>query len=254
MRSAGAENWVSTAPGAGWRLSESGTYTYGKRPNAHVPWTPTGIVERYCEFVSGDRIHRRIRAHRDARSTTTGLALRVEAWCRPAGFSRIEFELRTEDRIAVSRVRYEISHQRLQVHRHELDVDAVSESISLSEGSVFLPLTRNFLGPVIASVLAAPNGKTQVVVPDLRDPGSTSVFAPLVSERTAVVDKARVQSIKRDHRLWSTTMHHFVGGPYNETSEFWLCRRSNRLIHYHYTGANGEEWSSDLVDFVQKKI
>ena len=141
----------------------------------------------------------------------------------------------------------------LHVHRHELDTGEAAESIRLSQGSVFLPLTRNFLGPVIASVLASPNGQTQVVVPDLRDPSSTSVFAPLVSQRTASVITDRVQSINRDRRLWPVQMHHFVGGPYNETSEFWLCRRSNRLIRYHYTGGNGEEWSSDLVDFVQKK-
>ena len=32
------------------------------------------------------------------------------------------------------------------------------------------------------------------------------------------------------------------------------CVDAPTIDSYHYTGTNGEEWSSDLVDFVQRKF
>ena len=135
--------------------------------------------------MNGDGIHRRIRTHRDARATSAGVALRVEAWCKASGFSRIEFELRAVDRIAVSRVRYEIEDHILCIHRQDGEEGLDSDLVELLPQRVFRPSTRNFLGPITARVSRTPESRTTVAVPDLRGPASKTVSVPLIGMRTA---------------------------------------------------------------------
>ena len=72
--------WISGDLGAGWQRVECGTYRYGISPAGTTTFEPSGVVERYVEFISEDGARRRTRALRDARATPAGVELRVETW------------------------------------------------------------------------------------------------------------------------------------------------------------------------------
>ena len=200
------KTWLSASPGTGWTQVESGTYVYATAPAVSGPWTPTGVVEKYTQFMSGDGIHRRIRAHRDARMTPAGVALRVEAWMGSKGFTRLEFELRGQDAVQGAVVRYDIASKTLGVSREGQTQESAPTDVPAD--CVYLPLTRNFLGPVIAQIAEKEDGRASVVVPDLRDPSSTTLFAPLISMRTARRCDVKGSSISVGQRTWRLSLIH----------------------------------------------
>ncbi len=248
MKKPPVQPWIDSAPASNWSRVESGTYVYEQRPDLESEWLPAGVVERYRLYTNPDGTERCTRAQRDARATAVGVQLRVEAWERGGQYHTLVFELQDENEEPISRVRYEIDGQTLVVQRERPGEHAPSETLPVSAESVYLPLTRNFLGPVLAAIARRDGGQATVVTPDIRDPASPTVFAPLSDLRTARIMGA-FQVMTTEARSWETELYHFVGGPYDEASSFWLCQETHTLIRYEFQMASGEAWSARLVGY-----
>ena len=245
--------WLNTRPDGGWCLRERGTYTYGFNAVTDSQFKPTSVMEQYVIWVqdTSDTAldtapeYKLIRACRDALSTPYKIELRVESRSRGDGL-KMTFEARTSSEPR-ARVEYRVDQDRLKWARViPRDLATHISELDLAEGTIILPLMRNFLGAVIHEVSHRRGGQASILVPELTDPHADSVFTPTIGMRSATLALRDSEHITLADRTWDCLVYRFVGGPYDDNSTFWVCQQSHRLIRYIFDAPTGDRWSAEL--------
>jgi len=237
-------DWFARKPAPEWRVLEQGRYRYASCAVGQNDFAPNDVEERYTVFVRDTDGRHYVRAQRDARRTPAGVELRVESWGDEHRIDRVQLNLIGESD-AVSAT-YAMSQNDVTVRFGPAPNVREGESIGLPPGCLCLPLTRNYLGPVIAAISRRQNGTAPVLVPDLRDVRSSTVLSPLIGTREVSLCPESTE-IGRS-TSGAVRAYHFVGGPYDRRSVFWVCGETHRLVRYLFTAESGERWSAEWVD------
>jgi len=231
-----------------WTLRETGTYRYQRAEPHDTAWKETGIVERYTAYRGPQDHQEHIRVVRDARKGPAGLLLRIDAWSEAGALTHLDLALSDgDDRVRASVV-CEIAPTSVRVTRARPGVLPEQETMPLPGSHHWLPLTRNFLGPVLCGLASQPDGRGTVVVPDLRDPNAKDTLTPLVQVREAAPLELPPQQLAVGEQLLMAEAYRFIGGPYDANSTFWVCANSQRLLRYGFVAPSGEQWSCALVE------
>ena len=245
-------SWLHQSPGKDWVLKEQGTYTYAckKAIDDHFELTP--VVEYYVIWSSNasdpQSPSQITRVCRDALSTPQALEIRVESKIAQDK-ELMNFETRSSHEL-LTRVEYHIHSHQLQWTRFSSkNTPQYTSNLSLTDDILILPLMRNFLGQVIHKITQRNEKCATILVPKLTDPHLDSVFTPLTETREARILSTQAESIPLDHHSWTCSAYHFIGGPYDHNSKFWICQNSHRLIRYIFTISTGDHWLVELSYF-----
>ena len=248
LRPAQESLWVQSPPGPEWSLRGSGTYLYSNCSAGESRFTPSSVVEHYSHWGKEGAPERLTRSSRDARSTPHGIELRVEQLLSIHSPRKLTFQVLDRSNTCLQQKEY----QRVQGGLQWAKASSPSSrgggaKLSLSDGALLLPLTRNYLGPVIMETASREGGKAPIVVPEFTDPNVSTVFDPELTIRTAKRASLQPEEISVDGVHWNCHAYQFIGGPYGPESIFWICPNSRRLIRYIFMSPKGERWRSELV-------
>lgn len=239
-------SWINESPGPDWFWHESGRYSYESAPSADADFTPTSVVEQYCRWKNPEAGQTRIRASRDALATPASLELRVETLSKGLLPVQMEFQSLDAGANTLNRVQYEFEEGMLHWKSAKSDGSwQAAKTLAIPGDPIPLPLMRNYLGEVLTRTTQ--REQAPVIVPELTDPRQPSVFTPTVETRRARLTAESNKAIIAAGRTWDCEAYSFIGGPYDEASSFWVCKESQRLIHYVFQAPNGERWSTKLV-------
>ena len=236
-----------------WRLVETGRYGYQRSAGLNSSWQETGIVERYARYEDCQSGRQQIRAIRDARDLSDGVLLTVIAHSRGQHLNHLKLSLHDQGGQLRAAVRYDLAPRLLCFSRERLSGSAQRGTLELPVTHHYLPLTRNFLGPVIYSLARQVNGCGAVIVPRLQDPRAADVLSPQLETRQALALQRTTEQLSVGQHRIQAQEYQFLGGPYDQQSRFWVAFESARLLRYHFTSNRGERWACELVELSNLK-